>query len=61
LAFTGEFVEQPYQMVFTEQVPSFSEIAAYHFAGVPMAKLVKNPRYDKDVKTLAKATKKMFE
>jgi len=23
LAFTGEFVEQPYQMVFTEQVPSF--------------------------------------
>ncbi|KRL22857.1 oleate hydratase [Lentilactobacillus kisonensis] len=62
LAFTGEFVEQPYQMVFTEQSAVRSgEIAAYHFAGIPMAKLVKNPRYDKDPKTLAKATKKMFE
>ncbi|MBW0263381.1 oleate hydratase [Lentilactobacillus parabuchneri] len=62
LAFTGEFVEQPYQMVFTEQSAVRSgEIAAYHFVGVPMAKLVKNPRYDKDIKTLAKATKKMFE
>lgn len=62
LAFTGEFVEQPYQMVFTEQSAVRSgEIAAYHFAGVPMVKLVKNPRYDKDVKTLAKATRKMFE
>ena len=62
LAFTGEFVEQPYQMVFTEQSAVRSgEIAAYHFAGVPMAKLVRNPRYGKDVKTLAKATKKMFE
>ncbi|MCP9332975.1 oleate hydratase [Lentilactobacillus hilgardii] len=62
LAFTGEFVEQPYQMVFTEQSAVRSgEIAAYHFAGVPMAKLVKNKRYDRDPKTLAKATKKMFE
>ena len=62
LAFTGEFVEQPYQMVFTEQSAVRSgEIAAYHFAEVPMAKLVKNPRYDKDIKTLAKATRKMFE
>ncbi|GHP13763.1 oleate hydratase [Lentilactobacillus fungorum] len=62
LAFTGEFVEQPYQMVFTEQSAVRSgEIAAYHFAGIPMAKLVKNPRYDKDPKTLARATKKMFE
>ncbi len=61
LAFTGEFVEQPYQMIFTEQSAVRSgEIAAYHFAGIPMSKLVKTPRYDKDLKTLAKATKKMF-
>lgn len=61
LAFTGEFAEQPYQMVFTEQSAVRSgEIAAYHFAGIPMSKLVKNPRYDKDPKTLARATRKMF-
>lgn len=61
LAFTGEFVEQPYQMIFTEQSAVRSgEIAAFHFAGIPMSKLVENPRYDKDLKTLARATKKMF-
>ncbi|MFZ2352513.1 oleate hydratase [Paucilactobacillus nenjiangensis] len=61
LAFTGEFVEQPYQMVFTEQSAVRSgEIGAYHFAGVPMEKLVKNPRFDKDPRVLARATKKMF-
>jgi len=53
LAFTGEFVEQPYQMIFTEQSAVRSgEIAAYHFAGIPMAKLVDTPRYDRDIKTL---------
>lgn len=62
LAFTGEFVEQPYQMIFTEQSAVRSgEIAAYHFAGVPMSRLVKTPRYDKDIPTLMRATKKMFE
>ncbi|MFD0897731.1 oleate hydratase [Loigolactobacillus binensis] len=62
LAFTGEFAEQPYQMIFTEQSAVRSgEIAAYHFAGIPMANLVKTPRYDKDLKTLAKAAKKMFD
>ncbi len=62
LAFTGEFVEQPYQMIFTEQSAVRSgEIAAFHFAGIPMSKLVKNPRYDKDLKTLAKAAKKLFQ
>ena len=61
LAFTGEFVEQPYQMVFTEQSAVRSgEIAAFHFAGIPMSRLVPNPRYDKDLKTLARAAKKMF-
>lgn len=61
LAFTGEFVEQPYQMIFTEQSAVRSgEIAAFHFAGVSMDKLVKTPRYDKDPLTLAKAAKKMF-
>ncbi|WP_137601512.1 oleate hydratase [Paucilactobacillus nenjiangensis] len=61
LAFTGEFVEQPYQMIFTEQSAVRSgEIGAYHFAGVPMEKLVKNPRFDKDPRVLARATKKMF-
>ncbi|GAK47547.1 67 kDa myosin-cross-reactive antigen like protein [Secundilactobacillus oryzae JCM 18671] len=61
LAFTGEFVEQPYQMIFTEQSAVRSgEVAAYHFAGVPMDKLVTNPRFDKDPKVLARATKKMF-
>jgi oleate hydratase len=62
LAFTGEFVEQPYQMIFTEQSAVRSgEIAAYHFAGIPMSRLVKTPRYDKDIPTLMRATKKMFE
>lgn len=62
LAFTGEFVEQPYQMVFTEQSAVRSgEIAAFHFAGVPMSKLVKTPRYDKDPRVLMRAAKRMFE
>ncbi len=62
LAFTGEFVEQPYQMVFTEQsAVRSSEIAAFHFAGVPMSKLVKTPRYDKDPRVLMRAAKRMFE
>lgn len=61
LAFTGEFAEQPYQMVFTEQSATRSgEIAAYHFTGISMDNLVDTPRYDKDMKTLAKATKKLF-
>ena len=37
------------------------EIAAFHFAGIPMSRLVKTPRYDKDVKTLLRAAKKMFD
>jgi len=62
LAFTGEFVEQPYQMIFTEQSAVRSgEIAAFHFAGIPMSRLVKTPRYDKDLPTLARAAKKMFD
>lgn len=62
LAFTGEFVEQPYQMIFTENSAVRSgEIAAFHFAGIPMSRLVKTPRYDKDVKTLLRAAKKMFD
>lgn len=61
LAFTGEFVEQPYQMIFTEQSAVRSgEIAAYHFAGISEDHLVETPRYDKDPKTLLRATKKMF-
>lgn len=62
LAFTGEFAEQPYQMVFTEQSAVRSgEIAAYHFAGIPMSHLVPTPRYDKDLPTLMRAAKKMFD
>ena len=62
LAFTGEFVEQPYQMIFTENSAVRSgEIAAFHFAGISMSRLVKTPRYDKDVKTLLRAAKKMFD
>lgn len=62
LAFTGEFVEQPYQMIFTENSAVRSgEIAAFHFAGIPVSRLVKTPRYDKDVKTLLRAAKKMFD
>ncbi|WP_349583469.1 oleate hydratase [Leuconostoc citreum] len=61
LAFTGEFGEQPYQMIFTEQSAVRSgEIAAYHFAGIPMSHLVDTPRYDRDIKTLLRATKKLF-
>lgn len=61
LAFTGEFVEQPYQMIFTEQSAVRSgEIAAYHFAGISMSHLVDTPRYDRDIKTLLRATKKLF-
>ena len=62
LAFTGEFVEQPYQMIFTEESAVRSgEIAAFHFAGVPDSKLVKTPRYDHDPVTLMKAAKRMFD
>ena len=62
LAFTGEFVEQPYQMIFSENSAVRSgEIAAFHFAGIPMSRLVKTPLYDKDVKTLLRAAKKMFD
>ena len=62
LAFTGEFVEQPYQMIFTENSAVRSgEIAAFHFAGIPMSRLVKTPRYDKDVKTLLRAAEQMFD
>lgn len=62
LAFTGEFVEQPYQMIFTENSAVRSgETAAFHFAGIPMSRLVKTPRYDKDIKTLLRAAKKMFD
>lgn len=62
LAFTGEFVEQPYQMVFTEQSAVRSgEIAAYHFAGIPESQLIKTPRYDKDPRVLLRAAKRMFE
>lgn len=62
LAFTGEFVEQSYQMIFTEESAVRSgEIAAYYFAGVSMDKLVKTPRYDKDPKILLKAARKMFK
>lgn len=62
LAFTGEFAEQPYQMIFTEQSAVRSgEIVAYHFAGIPMSRLVETPRYDKDLKTLLKAAQKMFK
>lgn len=61
LAFTGEFVEQPYQMIFTEQSAVRSgEIAAYHFAGISMSHLIDTPRYDRDIKTLLRATKKLF-
>jgi oleate hydratase len=49
-------------MIFTEQSAVRSgEIAAFHFAGIPMSRLVKTPRYDKDIPTLARAAKKMFE
>ncbi len=42
LAFTGEFAEQPYQMVFTEQSAVRSgEIAAYHFTGIPASNSLK--------------------
>lgn len=62
LAFTGEFVEQPYQMIFTEESAVRSgEVAAYHFANVPAKRLVKTPRYDHDPQVLLRATKKMFQ
>ena len=49
-------------MVFTEQSAVRSgEISAYHVAGIPMSHLVDTPRYDKDIPTLLRATKKMFE
>ena len=62
LAFTGEFVEQPYQMIFTENSAVRSgEIAAFHFAGIPHVTFGENTSYDKDVKTLLRAAKKMFD
>ncbi|MDT8863656.1 oleate hydratase, partial [Lacticaseibacillus rhamnosus] len=61
-AHTGEFAAPPFQILLTEQSAVRSgEIAAYHFTGIPMSHLVHTPRYDKDIKTLMRATKKMFE
>ena len=61
LAFTGEFVEQPYQMISQKIVLFVLENRSFPFAGIPMSRLVKTPRYDKDVKTLLRAAKKMFD
>ena len=61
LAFISQFVEMPFDMVFTEQY-SFraAQTAVYHFLGIPESRLTKMHHYEKDPRILARATKTMF-
>ncbi len=61
LAFISQFVEMPFDMVFTEQYSvRAAQIAVYHFLGIPDSKLTKLHHYEKDPRVLAKATRTMF-
>ncbi|WP_461218340.1 oleate hydratase [Lapidilactobacillus salsurivasis] len=61
LAFISQFVEMPFDMVFTEQY-SFraAQVAVYHFLGIPDSQLTKLHHYEKNAKVMARATRTMF-
>ena len=61
LAFISQFVEMPFDMVFTEQYSvRAAQTAVYHFLGMPEANLTKLHHYEKDPRVLAKAAMTMF-
>jgi len=61
LAFISQFVEMPFDMVFTEQYSvRAAQIAVYHFLGIGEDRLTKLHHYERDPKVLAKAAMTMF-
>ncbi len=61
LAFISQFVEMPFDMVFTEQYSvRAAQIAVYHLLGIGEEKLTKLHHYEKDPRVLAKAAVTMF-
>jgi oleate hydratase len=61
LAFISQFVEMPFDMVFTEQYSvRAAQIAVYHFLGIPSERLTTLHHYEKDPRVLAKAALTMF-
>jgi oleate hydratase len=61
LAFISQFVEMPFDMVFTEQYSvRAAQIAVYHFLGIPSERLTTLHHYEKDPRVLAKAALTML-
>lgn len=61
LAFISQFVEMPFDMVFTEQYSvRAAQMAVYRFCGIPERRLTPLHHYEKDPKVLAKASVTMF-
>lgn len=61
LAFISQFVEMPFDMVFTEQYSvRAAQIAVHHFLGIPETNLTKLHHFEKDPRVLAKAAVTMF-
>ena len=61
LAFVSQFVEMPFDMVFTEQYSiRAAQIAVYTFLGIPESQLTKLHHYERDPRVLAKAALTMF-
>jgi oleate hydratase len=61
LAFISQFVEMPFDMVFTEQYSvRAAQIAVYHFLGLPEERLTKLHHYERNPRVLARAAVTMF-
>lgn len=61
LAFISQFVEMPFDMVFTEQYSvRAAQIAVYHFLGRPESDLTPLHHYEKDPSVLLKAARTLF-
>ncbi len=61
LAFISQFVEMPFDMVFTEQYSvRAAQIAVYRFLGIDEARLTPLHHYERDPRVLAKAALTMF-
>ncbi len=61
LAFISQFVEMPFDMVFTEQYSvRAAQVAVYTLLGLPLERLTRLHHYEKDPRILAKAAVTMF-
>lgn len=61
LAFISQFVEMPFDMVFTEQYSvRAAQIAVYRFLGIPDPRLTPLHHYEKDPRVLARAAATML-